>query len=335
MPAGMLPGPATLAFGLRDDGGEAVGSMQQAPGETAQVVRSRPVAAFTVTEEMTVFDDTLALTGATFRPVATPGAALNVELAWMPLGEPEQDYRIRLVLVDGASGAEAVAQTFGLWPDLYPPTQWRTLEPVTTLHGLRIPVDFEASTPLELRVEVLPGQGRGDSPVPSSGAGAELGMVEVDVRKRIFELPQLAQRVDAQFGDAIHLAGYELDTSQARPGGSVSMTLVWQAIKTPDDNYTVFNHLVGEDGLNAGQFDAPPVGEAWLTETWLPGEVVVEEREIPIDEAAIAGEVQLIVGLYNADDLQRLPVVLNGEPQAGDQLLLDRFLISAAAADQP
>lgn len=324
-PLGMLPGPATLSFGLRDEAGEPMGSIQTPEGAEPLLVRGATLDDFGVTEAMTVYDDVLALTGASFQPLVVPGAALNVSLNWVALDGPQQDYRVQLSL-QNEEGETLLAQTFAMWPDVYPPTRWQRHEVVTTLHGLRVPVDFAAAVQIYLHIALLP-PGEGTTTVRQSGAPGSLGVLELDVRERVFEATAVEHRVDVQFGDAIRLLGYELDADNAAPGGSVRLKLVWQAIQTPDNNYTVFNHVVGDGGDMRGQLDAPPVGEAWLTETWLPGEVVVEEREIPIFDEAPTGEVGLFVGLYGADDLQPLPVLVNGEPLSENRVLLQTFRV--------
>ncbi len=327
-PEGMLPGPAALAIGLRDESGEPLGVLQEVAGAPL-FVRGRQIDDFTVTPEMTVFDDALALAGASFRPVAVPGTDLNVELSWVALQQPREDYRVRLALLDN-SGDALVQQEFDLWPDVYPPSQWQPGETVSTLHGLRVPLDFAAPEPLALHLAVLP-QDDATRPFAFSGAAPSLGGVELELRERLFEAPPVQAPIDAQFGNAIRLLGYDLDVSDARTGGEILLRLVWQAATTPDTNYTVFNHVVGSTGELLGQLDAPPVGEAWLTETWLPGEVVVEERRIPIFEEAMSGQARLYVGLYRADDLSLLPAFLGGEHQADDRVLLHEFQISGGS----
>jgi hypothetical protein len=118
-----------------------------------------------------------------------------------------------------------------------------------------------------------------------------------------------------------------LDTAEAHPNGQINLTLYWQAIDTPTDGYTVFNHLVGPDGQTHGQFDSPPVNDAWLTQTWLPGEIIIDRRVIPVNPDAPPGSYEINIGLYTAFDLIRLPVWLNGQPQPGDQLLLTNMQI--------
>lgn len=333
LPEGMIPGPASLAFGLRDGEGQLLDGMKEAPGESQLLVRNRPLDDFAVTEDVTVYDGALALTAAAFRPFVTPGAALNVELRWVALVRLPEDYRVRLDLMGSDSARPLFSQTFALWPGLYPPTAWQAREVVSTLHGFEIPLDVQLEEAMTLQVGLLPAAGNGEALLPVTNGSPVLGELAADERPRRFEPPPVANATDARFGDNIRLLGYELNTDEAYPGGALHLTLVWQAVATPDDNYTVFNHVQGFDGQQKGQFDSPPVGDAWLTETWLPGEVVVEEREIPIESDAAPGPAQLIVGLYRADDLQRLPVVVEGE-SGGDQLVLQEIEVLPAPAGE-
>ncbi|HZD11247.1 MAG TPA: glycosyltransferase family 39 protein [Candidatus Binatia bacterium] len=331
IPTGTLPGPTSLSFGLRDDRGESPDGMKPAGSGSALVVRSQPLTDFEVTPDMIVYEGGLVLAGTSFRPVVTPGAALNVALNWVALQRPAEDYRVQLQLL-GGDGEPLLTQTFDLWPRRYPPTQWQALEEVTTFHGFRIPVDLDANGPVALAVRLLPSSEHGDQAVPVASGSGEFGELTWDLRPHLFDAPRLTNTVEAQFGEDIRLLGYEVDASNAHPGGAVSLKLAWQAINTPAENYTIFNHLVGVDGEIRGQLDSPPIGEAWLTRTWLPGEVVVEEREIPIRDDARPGMVQLFVGLYTSDDVVRLPVTVAGQPQPADQLLLRQVEIASVPA---
>lgn len=334
LPRGMIPGPADLQFGLRDVEGVPLSRMQRVERGPTLMVRSRPLEDFRVTPQVTVYGETLALVDASYQPVITPGAAVNVTLNWVALEKPAEDYRVRLALVDVSGGDLLLAQTFEMWPDRYPPRQWQALEAVTTLHGLEIPVDFKFEGSAALTVDVLPAANQGDEPLAVTSGAPHLDELTVDIRAHRFEAPSLAHTSDAVFGEQIRLLGYEVDSSMAHPGGVVRLTLAWQAIETPDENYTVFNHLVGTDGQSKGQFDSPPVGEAWLTRTWLPGEVVVEQREIPVDAGASGGPAQLIVGLYTVEDLRRLPVTAGGQGGSGDQLLLQEIEVLPQAGER-
>jgi hypothetical protein len=169
-----------------------------------------------------------------------------------------------------------------------------------------------------LRARLLETDGR---PVALSQGSDIVAELTTQVRDYRFEPPPLTHELDATFGDLVDLLGYELDSSDAHPNGSLRLTLVWQARARPDENYVVFNHLQGPDGQLWGQLDQAPAGDAWLTSTWLPGEVIVEERVIPIKPGAPPGTYRLLVGLYTPDDIQRLPLTA-GAAQPLDYLLL-------------
>jgi len=159
----------------------------------------------------------------------------------------------------------------------------------------------------------------------SADAEANLGEVLVEHLPRSFVLPahlgesKRAPRLDAQFGDHIHLRGYELP-GQAQSGrialhsgqgGSLPITLYWQADGPIATDYTVFVHLLDEGGALRSQRDAPPAGGARPTSGWLPGEVISDTVVLALPADLSPGLYRLAVGLYSPLDGQRLPVALD------------------------
>lgn len=135
------------------------------------------------------------------------------------------------------------------------------------------------------------------------------------------------QRVAAQFGDHFHLLGYELDQTQARPGGHVDLVLYWEVLERADSDYTVFTHLLSTDERLGGQQDNPPVGGLYAT-TWLgPGEIVKDEYTISISDDVAPGDYTLQVGWYNPLSGERLPVEGTAAPDT--RLILARIEIEA------
>ncbi len=74
------------------------------------------------------------------------------------------------------------------------------------------------------------------------------------------------------YGDQIQLAGFDRAIDET---GELAVTLVWQALRQPDDNYQVFVHLLDENGQIVAQSDAAP-GGGYATGQWLDGEVVAD-----------------------------------------------------------
>ena len=70
---------------------------------------------------------------------------------------------------------------------------------------------------------------------------------------------------------------------------------------------------------------AHPKSDAWLTNAWLPGEIVVDERKISLPDGVDNGRYALALGLY--DDNGRLPVTLNNQPQPNDQFIIPNIIL--------
>ena len=76
------------------------------------------------------------------------------------------------------------------------------------------------------------------------------------------------------YGDQIWLVGFDSIINET---GELAVTLVWQALRLPDNNYQVFVHLLDESGQIVARSDVAP-GDGYATGQWLAGEVVVNAR---------------------------------------------------------
>jgi len=141
-------------------------------------------------------------------------------------------------------------------------------------------------------------------------------------------LDPTATPLDLRLGDSIRLLGYQLAQNRVQPGGTVDLTLYWQADQPVMARYKTFTHLLGKVWNAAsgnfiwGQVDSEPVGGAAPTTTWTPGAVIVDRYSIPVASDAPAGEYRLEVGLYGLVDGARLPVITADGQPAGDAVLL-------------
>jgi len=134
--------------------------------------------------------------------------------------------------------------------------------------------------------------------------------------------------VGAPFADGIRLLGYDLDATDARPGGAIGLTLYWSSDGDVRQQYKVFTHLIG-DVFNAdngnfiwGQADNEPAANTRPTTTWRGAEVIVDEYAIPIAPDAPPGTYRLEVGLYNPTTGERLPVLGPDGAPAADHVVL-------------
>ncbi len=148
-------------------------------------------------------------------------------------------------------------------------------------------------------------------------------------------LDAAATPLDTRLGASIRLLGYELAQDKVQPGGTVDLTLYWQAEEPATDRYKVFTHLLGEvwnaDNGNFiwGQVDSEPVDGQAPTTTWAPGAVIADRYAIPVAPNAPEGLYRLEVGLYGLVDGQRLPVFDADRQPLGDAVDLGTISVSS------
>jgi hypothetical protein len=126
--------------------------------------------------------------------------------------------------------------------------------------------------------------------------------------------------LDHVFGDQIALLGFDLERKLEQEatstGQRVDLRLFWQAKTRPQEDYTVFIHLLNAGGQTVAQADGPPAGGAYPTQLWEAGEIIVDERSLP---DLSPGHYTLRLGLYQADSGERLPIA--GSPDGAVTLL--------------
>lgn len=265
-------------------------------------------------------------------------------LYWQVLQQMEGDEFITLYLID--EGGKVVGSVDQAQPTLvwYPIQDWRPGETVRLLvntlgwwtgdrseYGVALGVmkgreTWEVSRrwgPLVRESEMV-------TRLRAEGALLELmrfrrifGIQRGIEERRIFQPPRIKYPLEADLGGQVRLAGYFLSPDRLKAGQSLRLTLYWQAQRRMRSSYTVFVHLLDEDGLLRGQQDDVPGDGALPTTTWLEGEYVADEHQITLAEDASPGQYRLEVGLYERASGQRLNV-LDGQGRVqGDSVPLD------------
>ena len=108
-------------------------------------------------------------------------------------------------------------------------------------------------------------------------------------------------------GDLVELAAWNIDETNARPGGSLKVTLYWHALTPIPANYQAFVHMY--DGTMRGQSDHAPECDVNPTTRWEPGQVIPDTHIVNIaPDAPLNQPVPVYAGLYGLVDLIRLPV---------------------------
>jgi hypothetical protein len=140
----------------------------------------------------------------------------------------------------------------------------------------------------EYRLRVGDGEGRMESgPI-----------LRASVRSRNFDVPPMATEVRANFGNEMLLLGYDFPERRAQPGGTLPITLYWQALHPMAHHYITSNHLLASADLQqwGGRDRAPK--DYYSTLLWAPGEVVRDDYQVPVSPDAPPGVYRLDLGVY-------------------------------------
>ncbi len=114
--------------------------------------------------------------------------------------------------------------------------------------------------------------------------------------------------INATLNDAIELVGYTLEPTNQSANSQLKLTLFWEPLRSLPTDYTTFVHLRNGDGVTVAQRDTQPLNGAYPTSRWQPGETVIDLIVLPLPADLLAGQYQLVIGMYQLDTRERLAV---------------------------
>jgi hypothetical protein len=225
---------------------------------------------------------------------------------------------IRLELMGGNNVGRILLNTQPVH-NTYPFISWQTPQFLIDRQTVRMPEDMLAGD-YRLVARFMDG-------ADATLATADLGPLRVLVTERSFRVPGVQRPFPATFGNEIDLLGYNL-VPLDEPG-QYQLDLIWQAQTVPNRDYTVFVHLLQQDGTCAPcvwQQDVMPLQNQYPTSRWLANEVVTDSYHIQVPPGTSPGSYRLEIGLYIAETGQRLQVQPPNRPE-GDALFLEPIVV--------
>lgn len=217
------------------------------------------------------------------RDRASAGETIPLTLFWRADTQPTRDYTFRVQFGDALTDSHPISNPQS------PTRTWRVGEIVRGQYAVTIPIEArEGTTPLRI--------------VLSDGPSVDLTLFTIEKTERVFVAPraQFAQR--ANFGNLIELVGYDLSTSRLKPGETLNLTLYWYARAKIDKPYTVFVHLLDQNGQVVAQKDVQPLNGARPTTTWVPHEYLADAYELVLNADTPRGTYRIEIGWYDAQD---------------------------------
>lgn len=108
-------------------------------------------------------------------------------------------------------------------------------------------------------------------------------------------------------GEEFTLLGYDLDSDVVEAGQTLHLSLYWKAQRTVTTDYSAFAHLIDPSWKIIAQQDNLHPGR-YPTSRWRGDEYNKDDHPIPVPAEPPPGRYLLVVGLYDPQTLQRLPV---------------------------
>ncbi len=124
------------------------------------------------------------------------------------------------------------------------------------------------------------------------------------------DVAAIPNTADVEFGLATgtghsgvaRVLGYQVTPRAVTPDGVVEVTVYWQALARPDQNYVVFIHLLSQVGTMVAQRDTHPGLGRYPTTAWEPGVIFADTYRLHIPKTAYTpDDCYVQVGLYLPD----------------------------------
>jgi 4-amino-4-deoxy-L-arabinose transferase-like glycosyltransferase len=252
-----------------------------------------------------------------------PGNALPLTLFWqINSSQPLTDlqYHLDVIGSDGVIRRQS-GKVGAEWL-----TQWQPGQYLQEETGLYFPPDTMPGT-YSLRWQLTEsGQAVPGRPFlwPFAAQSVTVGKVIVEPWPLVTAVPETAQPIQAQVGDTIQLAGYEVD----RPTDSqLVVTLYWRAQANINQNWLSFIHLLNENGEIVTQSDFVPANGLRPTAGWRQNEVITDPHTLTLPPSLPPGQYTLAAGLFDVETKTRPFVTINAAPQPDNQIILQTLTL--------
>lgn len=277
---------------------------------------------------------------------ARAGDRLPMTLFWQASGDVSEDYSVFVHLLDRDSNLSAQEDSLpnnGFTPSML----WAPGETIPDQHTLTLPRDIRPGE-YQLVTGLYRFRDLSRLPVFMDGKRSEDDFVPLATIKVTADRPFQPQYSSTlRLGSAIRLQGFSwaardrannvfsrvsggtLPTLATTPGSQLELDVEWHADAKPERDYTVFVHLVDSAGKVVRQKDNPPVDGYYPTHIWESGERVIDAFSLPL-QGLPAGEYKVLIGMYDSETLERLPVVdAGGNILPNNAAELGRILIES------
>ena len=265
------------------------------------------------------FDNRYHLLGYTIDPpTVQAGDAVTLTLFWQ-LTEPSVNANHIMTFIQVAPlnpEAQVAATSQLLGTSRYPAPFWQPDEIVQQTYQIALAADTPAPTLYWFDLVLLDEKTQSRLPVvwqerPLAEDLLRIGPVPIFAQEaglfRETAVANPAISTEFNFNQQIQLNGYTVRPATSQPG--LEVTLFWQSLAEPTGDWTVFVHLVDENGELITQGDSPPRSGNFPTSWWAAGTIIPDVHLLAGEfSCANLSDYRLLVGFYNPETAERLPM---------------------------
>lgn len=258
---------------------------------------------------------------------ALSGSTVPLTLYWRCLSEMEQDYDLTIEILGPESrvyGALRLHPGHGNFPT----SLWEEGE--SFREAYRISIDRNVPTPswAYFKVSFRSGDSTRDRLITFDAEGNRTSATFGQLIVRASDIPQIEHRIHYELDGKVALVGYRIDPPP-KFSRELEVTLYWQALADMETDYTVFVHLIDEQGQLVNQVDSQPRNGLFPTSIWREGEVIKDKHTVSLPPTISGERYSIRLGLYDLLTMERLPAFdHNGSRMLHDVIVLKDVQLS-------
>ena len=105
----------------------------------------------------------------------------------------------------------------------------------------------------------------------------------------------------AAFENGLQLDRARISNTELKPGDPICLELQWSTKAQLPTDYTVFVHVIDQNGQLVAQSDLQPGGGYAPTSGWPIGQPITDRHGVVLPSALAPGDYSIVSGLYGPD----------------------------------
>ncbi|MCS7061724.1 MAG: phospholipid carrier-dependent glycosyltransferase [Anaerolineae bacterium] len=255
------------------------------------------------------FGDSIQLLGHSFpRSHVRFGEVIPLTLYWRALKPLSDDYLLVIDVYDIDGRSLQMQRLYTPGRGTFPTSDWKAGDTFADTYGLWAMPAWDVPTRIAVQVSWRrPGDKNGLTAMCEREGlcNALFGALPVHMNE-VMARPWRDKPAQFRLGDVAEVVEANV-VGQPKPGGVITLTLVWRAPADVAKSYTGFVHVISDQGQLIAQRDSPPRNGRFPTEHWLAGDIVPDQFVLPIRADAEPGLYRVKIGMYDTHTHQRLP----------------------------